>query len=255
MENTINGEDSLLTLIDLHTSRKKVEENSENLLKSRKIDVEEEVTGPVANVRRESTLNQRENVENSRELQWKKEETNDKWENIQEIVESDFLTSPADIYLNRRVELEDAEICEKTRKCFAQLCDEYNDAFSKKNQDIGKTTLIEMEINTGDSLPEAQSPYTLPLKHYEWVRKEIEMLEKAGVIVNSLSSWASPVIVVPKKSAPDEPPCRRLVIDYRKINSLQEQIKRADKSTGCLSLYPLPKIDEMFAKLNGSRIF
>ena len=110
-----------------------------------------------------------------------------------------------------------------------------------------------MEIDTGDSLPVAQSPCTLPLKHYEWVRKEIETLEKAGVIVKSVSPLASPVI--PKKSAPDEPPGRRLVIDYRKINSLQQQIKRADKSTGCLSLYQLLKIDEMFAKLNGSRIF
>ena len=127
--------------------------------------------------------------------------------------------------------------------------------FSKNNQDIGKTTLIEMDIDMGDSLPVAQSLYTLPLKHYEWVRKEIEMLKKAGVIVKSLSSWTSPVIIVLKKSALDEPPCRRLVIDYRKINSLQQQIRRADKSTGCHSLYPLLKIDKMFAKLNGSRIF
>ena len=51
MENTINGEDSLLTLIDLHTRRKKVEENSENSLKSCKTDAEEEVTGPVADVK------------------------------------------------------------------------------------------------------------------------------------------------------------------------------------------------------------
>ena len=52
-----------------------------------------------------------------------------------------------------------------------------------------------MEIDTGDSLPVAQSPYTLPLKHYDWVRQEIETLEKSGVIERSLSRWASPVIV------------------------------------------------------------
>ena len=67
MENTVNGEDSLLTLIDLNTRRKKVEENSENFLKSCKTDVEEEVTGPVADVRTESTSNQHENEENSHE--------------------------------------------------------------------------------------------------------------------------------------------------------------------------------------------
>ena len=104
------------------------------------------------------------------------------------------------------------------------MCDRYDDIFSKNNQDIGKTTLIEMEIDTGDSLPVAQGPYTLLLKYYEWVRKEIEMLEKAGVIVKSLSPWASPVIVALKKSTPDEPPHRRLVIDYRKINSFFQQL-------------------------------
>ena len=91
MENTINGEDNLLTLIDLHTRRKKVEANSENLLKSCKNDVEEEeITGSVADVRTESTSNQYENEENLRDSRRKKKETNDRWENIQEIVESDF---------------------------------------------------------------------------------------------------------------------------------------------------------------------
>ena len=32
-------------------------------------------------------------------------------------------------------------------------------------------------------------------------------------------------------------------------------MKQTDKGTGCLSLYPLPKIDEMFSKLGGARIF
>ena len=144
---------------------------------------------------------------------------------------------------------------DETLQKFEALCEEQHEAFSKNNQDIGKTQLIEMEIDTGSSVPLAQSPYTLPLKHYDWVRKEIETLEKAGVIERSLSPWASPVIVVPKKSAPDEPLRRRLCVDYRRVNALQQEIKRTDRSTGCLTLYPLPKIDEMFAKLGGAKFF
>ena len=177
------------------------------------------------------------------------------WCELNEVVELDFLISPGDIYPNMKVELEDADIKEATRVSFEALCEQQHEAFSKNNKDIGRTQLIEMEIDTGDSLPVAQSPYTLPLKHYDWVRQEIETLEKSGVIERSLSRWASPVIVVPKKSAPDEPPRRRLCIDYRKVNALQPEVKRTDKGTGCLSLYPLPKIDEMFSKLGGARIF
>ena len=177
------------------------------------------------------------------------------WCELSEVIESDFLISPGDVYPNRKVELEDADIKDSTRVCFEELCERQHEAFSKNNKDIGCTQLIEMEIDTWDSLPVAQSPYTLPLKHYDWVRQEIETLEKSGVIERSLSRWASPVIVVPKKSAPDEPPRRRLCINYRKVNALQPEVKRTDKGTGCLSLYPLPKIDEMFSKLGGTTIF
>ena len=177
------------------------------------------------------------------------------WCELSEVVESDFLISPGDVYPNRKVKLEDADIKDSTRVSFEALCEQQHEAFSKNNKDIGRTQLIEMEIDTGDSLPVAQSPYTLPLKHYDWVRQEIETLEKSGVIERSLLRWASPVIVVPKKSAPDEPPRRRLCVDYRKVNALQPEVKRTDKGTGCLSLYPLPNIDEMFSKLGGATIF
>ena len=175
--------------------------------------------------------------------------------NSEKDFETDFLISSGDVYPNRKVKLEDADITEETKKVFEEMCNRHPEAFSKNNKDIGRTTLIEMEIDTGDSLLVAQNPYTLPLKHHEWVRKEIETLEKAGIIEQSLSPWASLVIVVPKKSTPDEPPRRRLCVDYRKVNLLQQEVKRMDRGTGCLSLYPLPKIDEMFAKLNGAKCF
>ena len=179
----------------------------------------------------------------------------EQWCELREVVDLDFLISPGDIYPNRKVELEDADIKDAARVSFEALCEQQHEAFSKNNKDIGRTQLIEMEIDTGDSLPVAQSQYTLLLKNYDWVCQEIETLGRSGVIERSLSRWASPVIVVPKKSAPDEPPRRRLCVDYRKVNALQPAVKRTDKGTGCLSLYPLPKIDEMFSKLGGARIF
>ena len=109
------------------------------------------------------------------------------WCELSEVVESDFLISPGDVYPNRKVKLEDADIKDSTRVSFEVLCEQQHEAFSKNNKDIGRTQLIEMEIDTGDSLPVAQSPYTLPLKHYDWVRQEIETLEKSGVIERSLS--------------------------------------------------------------------
>ena len=35
-----------------------------------------------------------------------------------------------------------------------------------------------MDIPTGDSPPVTQRPYTLALKHVQWVQEEIEVLEK-----------------------------------------------------------------------------
>ena len=63
--------------------------------------------------------------------------------------ETDFLISPGNVYPNRKVKLEDANITEETKEKFEEMCDHHPDAFSKNNKDIGRTTLIEMEIDTG----------------------------------------------------------------------------------------------------------
>ena len=88
-------------------------------------------------------------------------------------VEKKFITSPADIDIHRKVELQDAEISDEHRQAFKDLCTEFNDIFSTDSGDIGKTPLLEVEIDTGDSPPITQKPYTLPLKHTEWVQREL----------------------------------------------------------------------------------
>ena len=171
-------------------------------------------------------------------------------------VDKKFITSPAQIESQRKVKLQNAPITDEDRSNFKELCNKYTDIFSRSSEDIGHTPLLKMDIDTGDSPPVCQRPYSLPLKHVEWVTKELEILEKAGVISRSVSPWASPIVIVPKKSEPGEPPRRRMCVDYRVLNSLLPPVNKAhSKAKGILSLVPLPKIDEIYAQLKGSKVY
>ena len=171
-------------------------------------------------------------------------------------LEKKFITSPAEVNTHRKMQLQDAEVTEENREKFKLLCEEFEDIFSKDSTDIGKTPLITMDIDTGDSPPVCQRPYNLPLKHREWVQKELETLERDGMIVRSILPWASPIVVVPKKTEPGEPPRKRLCVDYRVIDSLLPEVQKAhSKAKGVLTLVPLPQIDHIYARLRGSQIF
>ena len=113
-----------------------------------------------------------------------------------------LLCSPADVPGPHKLQLQDKDITTDIRQKFEELCEQYGEAFSKGNEDIGRTKLVKMDIDTGDSPPVSSRPYTLPLKHYEWVQREIESLECAGIITKSMSKWASPIVIVPKKQLP-----------------------------------------------------
>ena len=154
-----------------------------------------------------------------------------------------FICSPADVPGHHKVHLQDREISVDVGQRFEELCEEYGEVFSKHNEDISRTKCVKMDIDTGDSPPVSSTTYTLPLKHYEWVQREIESLELAGVIKKSMSNWASPIVVVPKKSTHREPPKRRLCIDFRKVNELQQEVLVKGKKRGQILLHPLPKID------------
>ena len=53
-------------------------------------------------------------------------------------------------------------------------------------------------------------PYLLPLKHHKFIKEELTNLVEAGLIEQSLSSYAAPIMVVPHKGP------RRKLIDRDK---------------------------------------
>ena len=109
-----------------------------------------------------------------------------------------FICSPADVPGHCKVHLQD----KKSQWTFTRGLKSCVKSMVKHFPNTMKTWAepsLSRWIYTGDSPPVSSRPYTLPLKHYEWVQREIESLEWAGVIKKSMSNWASPIVIVPKK--------------------------------------------------------
>ena len=115
----------------------------------------------------------------------------------------------------------------------------FEDQFAKDETNIGTTPLTQMSIDMGDSDPISQKPYPVAMKHYQWVKEEINKLLEAGVIRNSHSSWSAPIIVVLKG---DGGKC--LMIDYRALNKVTRKF-----------VWPMPKVKDIFSQLNGAKYF
>ena len=164
------------------------------------------------------------------------------------IVTSDLVYSPAQVTEHHWVELKDQDVSQKMKDMFEELKQKYPKVFSINNEDIGHTALVTMGYYTGDSLQCVKKCTPYPTNIRVGFNKKFETLEQAGVIKNSISPWASPIVVVWKKSAPGEPPHRRMCIDFRTLNELQPEVQCADSETGLnISLVPLPKLMECMA--------
>ena len=119
------------------------------------------------------------------------------------------------------------------------LLKEYESQFAQDETSIGTTPLTSMSIDTGTADPVSQKSYPIAIKHYEWVRNEIEKLLAAKVICSSHSSWSAPILVVPKGDGG-----KHLVIDYRALNKVTRKFT-----------WPMPKVEDIFSKLNGATYF
>ena len=79
------------------------------------------------------------------------------------------------------------------------LLKEYESQFMREETTIGTTPLTKMSIDTGNVEPVSWKPYPIAMKHYQWVKYEIQKLLTAKVIQGSWTGWSAPILVIPKE--------------------------------------------------------
>ncbi len=71
------------------------------------------------------------------------------------------------------------------------------------------------------------------------VQSELEAMLEMGVIEESHSDWASPIVLVPKTDG-----SVRFCVDYRKVNAVSK-----------FDAYPMPRVDKLLDRLGTARIY
>ncbi|KAG6452887.1 hypothetical protein O3G_MSEX007851 [Manduca sexta] len=141
-------------------------------------------------------------------------------------------------------EVDEAVICgpnikEAQRLALQKLLAEYKDCFSSSLKDLGFTTASEMIIELEDSQPVVYRPYRMPHSERCLVRDMIQEMIDSGIIRESCSPYASPIVIVKKKTGD-----KRLCVDYRALN------RKTKKDH-----YPLPRIEDQLDLLAGNNMF
>ena len=112
--------------------------------------------------------------------------------------------------------------------------------FSRNDQDVGRTDLVEHSIPVQEGTrPIRQPPHRLGPQKEQEAERQIQDLLARGMIEPASGAWSSPVVLVKKKDQ-----SWRFCVDYRKLNAVTLQ-----------DAYPLPRIDESLDALAGSRYF
>ena len=119
------------------------------------------------------------------------------------------------------------------------LVDKHANAFAKSPTDLGCTDVIKHAIDTGDARPVKQRARRPPMAFAQEEDQIIQQQLEAGVIRESMSAWASPLVYVKKKDGGT-----RACVDFRRLNELT--VKDA---------YPLPRMDDCLDCLGGATFF
>ena len=135
--------------------------------------------------------------------------------------------------------LRDHELSPGDSAQLRELLRKYHDVFAWKDSELGFTDRVQHEIHLTQDTPVAQAYRRVPPSCLQEVRAHINDLLERKIISPSSSPYASPIVIVRKKSGE-----LRLCVDYRKLNA----VSRKDS-------FPLPRIDESLDALGGAQFF
>ena len=133
----------------------------------------------------------------------------------------------------------DSSLSTEWKQRVTAMLDSIPEVFAKHDLDFGRTDKVKHEIKLSDPTAFKQRPRPIHPQDVDAVRQHIQELLQSGVIRESNSPFASPIVVVRKKNG-----TVRLCIDYRRLNA--QTIKDA---------YALPKLEDTFSALSGSTWF
>ena len=131
------------------------------------------------------------------------------------------------------------ELTDCQRRQVRRLIERNESIFSKSEYDIGRTPLVEHHIDTGSHRPIRQPLRRHPFKHLEIIDRQVDEMERHGIIEPTASPWASNVVLVRKKDG-----SLRFCVDYRRLNAITYK-----------DSYPLPLIDNCVNAVAGASWF
>ncbi|CAD6230785.1 GSCOCG00012199001-RA-CDS [Cotesia congregata] len=133
---------------------------------------------------------------------------------------------------------------EEDKEQVQALIQNNHDVFHLPGDKLGCSKNFTCRIETTTNEPVRIKQYRFPPEHREEIARQVENLEKQGIIRKSNSPCNSPLWTVPKKSNDPSIKKYRMVIDFRQLN----KITRGDA-------YPLPLIIDILDQLGDANFF